>query len=84
MANMCDEDTTLDRVIETIECNWLTTKQAARYLNLSVATVKYHVKEGNLIPEKPGHDLLFPRGELERFEREKRNPGRPKDSTTTE
>jgi hypothetical protein len=56
------------------------TAEAARYLGLSLATVKYHVHSmGNLKPDaKVGPTLVFRRATLDRFLREKRGPGRPK------
>lgn len=55
-----------------------TTAQAAEYLDLSISTVKYHVYQGNLKPEKPGHDLIFTKAMLDEFKQNKRGPGRPR------
>jgi len=58
--------------------NLYTTAQAAEYLDLSISTVKYHVYQGNLKPEKPGHDLIFTKAMLDEFNQNKRGPGRPR------
>jgi hypothetical protein len=58
------------------------TAEAAAYLGLSLATVKYHVHVmENLKPDaKVGPTLVFRRQTLDRFLKEKRGPGRPKKS----
>jgi len=57
---------------------YYTTAQAAEYLGLSVAAIKYHVYSGNLKPEKPGHDLIFTKAMLDEFNEGRRGPGRPR------
>lgn len=54
------------------------TREAAEYLGLSVPTVKYHVKQGNLKKVLVGHSLVFTKVELDRFRKEKRPAHRPK------
>ena len=63
---------------DTVSVKLYGTKEAAEYLGLSVPTIKYHVKQGNLTGQKVGHSLVFTRAELDRFKREKRPPHRPK------
>lgn len=56
------------------------TKKAAEYLRLSVAAIKYHIHvAGNLTPDaKIGHSLVFTQATLDRFQENRRSPGRPK------
>jgi hypothetical protein len=57
------------------------TEEAAAYLGISVAALKYHVHIGkNLTPEKVGNSLVFTRPQLDHFLANKRPQGRPKKS----
>ena len=55
------------------------TEQAAEYLGLSVATVKYHIYESATLraDAKVGRTLVFTRETLDAFAASKRKPGRP-------
>jgi hypothetical protein len=66
------------------EKDLFSTAEAARYLGLSLATVKYHIHTmGNLKPDaKVGPALVFRRTTLDRFLKEKRGPGRPKQNVS--
>lgn len=57
-----------------------TTAQAAKLLNLSISTVKYHLYVARDLKAdlKAGHTLLFSRKTLDKFTANKRKPGRPK------
>lgn len=57
----------------------LSTNEAAEFLGLSVATVKYHIYTSKqLVPDaKIGKTLVFRRSTLEAFQKTKRGPGRP-------
>ncbi len=59
-----------------------TTGEAAEYLGLSVAAIKYHVHTAHtLTPQKVGHSLVFSGHELDTFKSIKRSPGRPPSSS---
>lgn len=58
--------------------NLYSTKDAAEYLNLSVAAVKYHIRERNLKGQLIGNSIVFTQDELDNFNSTKRPPGRPK------
>lgn len=53
--------------------------EAARYLGISINTLKYHVHTmGNLAPAKIiGHSMVFTKEQLDEFKRTKRSVGRP-------
>jgi len=53
------------------------TAAAADCLGLSRAAVKYHIRAGTLRGELIGRSMVFRRDELDRFQRERRSPGRP-------
>lgn len=55
------------------------TAEAARYLGLSVATVKYHIYQAkDLSPDTTiGRNLVFTQATLDAFAANKRSPGRP-------
>lgn len=53
------------------------TADAAEYLKLSVAGLKYHVREGNLEPRLIGKTWVFTEAQLNYFLRTRRGPGRP-------
>lgn len=58
------------------------TTEAAEYLGISVPTLKYHLKKGNIKPEMVGNSLVFTEELLDQFKKSKRRPGRPgKDKT---
>ena len=55
------------------------TKQAARYLGISVATMKYHIHVGkNIKPQIVGHGAVFTLEQLDEFKRNRRKPGQRK------
>jgi predicted ArsR family transcriptional regulator len=56
------------------------TKEAADYLGLSEAALKYHIYHGNIDYEHKGNSLIFTRQQLEQFKRERRKQGRPQKS----
>jgi hypothetical protein len=57
---------------------FFTTKEAAEYLDLSIASIKYHThKTKKLRGEKYGHTLLFTRETLDVFKATPRPVGRP-------
>ena len=63
------------------EIRLYTSKGAAEYLDLALTTVKYHTYEENLFPYRiPGDIMLFDERELDRFQANKRGPGRRPDS----
>lgn len=54
------------------------TQEAAEYLGVSVSDIKHHVYTAHTLhPTRIGHSLVFTQDELDRFNREKRKPGRP-------
>ncbi len=58
--------------------NLYSTKEAAEYLDLTVATLKYHVhKAGNITPRKIGNSFVFTRAQLDQFKSQRRQQGRP-------
>jgi len=55
---------------------------AARYLEMSLSNLKYHVHVGkNISPQKIGNSLVFDKSMLDRFLIERRKPGRPRKDT---
>jgi len=60
------------------------TNEAAEYLKsllrggMSVAALKYHVRQGNITPTKIGKTLVYRRSELDEFAKNRRRPGRPR------
>lgn len=58
------------------------TKDAAKYLNLSVPAVKYHIHQtSNLKGQLVGKTLVFTRADLDEFAKNRRPQGRPKKVT---
>lgn len=53
------------------------TLDAARMLGLSVPALKYHVRAGNIVPQKIGHSLVFSSEMLRDFGQKRRKVGRP-------
>ena len=54
------------------------TADAAEYLEMTVAAVKYHIHIAhNLAPQKVGRTLVFTQEQLDLFKSTKRGPGRP-------
>ena len=54
------------------------TEEAAEYLGMTVAAVKYHVHVAhNLNPMRIGRSLVYTREQLDRFKESKRPQGRP-------
>jgi excisionase family DNA binding protein len=61
------------------------TEEAAEYLGISVAALKYHVHvAGNIDPMKIGRSLVFTKEQLDTFQEEKRAPGRPPKEESTD
>jgi excisionase family DNA binding protein len=56
----------------------LTTAEAAKYLGLSEDTIRRYVYRDKLAAEKFGHSVAIRRSECDRFSKEKRPVGRPK------
>lgn len=55
------------------------TAEAAEYLGLSLAAMKYHTHIAeNLRPQKVGHSLVFTQAQLDEFLATRRKPGRPR------
>ena len=58
------------------------TAAAAAYLDMPIATLKYHVTKGHIRPLKIGRTLLFTAAQLDEFAAQPRRPGpkpKPKD-----
>ena len=54
------------------------TAQAAKYLGLSVAALKYHIYNGNIKPQRIGNSLVFTQAQLDEFQANRRPQGRPR------
>jgi len=54
------------------------TKEAARYLDLTESALKYHIYQGNIKPQKVGHSLVFTQNQLNQFLQTHRPQGRPR------
>src|SRR5262249_44820780 len=61
---------------EELDTELYSTEQAAEYLNISVATVRYHIQRGNLTPMHVGNSFVFSKEQLDDFAASKRKPGR--------
>ncbi len=64
-----------------------TPEQAAEYIGLSLAGLRYHLYRAFDIfplPKRSYHDLRFSKEELDRFKRNRRKQGRPKNNTKIE
>lgn len=58
---------------------FFSTEQAAKYLGLSVAAMKYHIYTAkNILPTLIGNSLVFTSEQLEQFKLNRRPQGRPK------
>ena len=58
------------------------TKEAAKYLALSVRSVYYHLYQAKDLKGEPlGNSLMFTKETLDNFKLNKRSPGRPKASS---
>lgn len=55
-----------------------TTDEAAIVLGVQPRTITRYIERGILKAEKKGRDYLIPQEEIERFQRERRRAGRPK------
>jgi|GEM_PF-4670647 len=56
------------------------TEEAAKYLGISLSTMKYHIHvAGNLKGQLVGNSRVFAREELDTFKETKRGPGRPRE-----
>lgn len=53
-------------------------EDAALYLGVSTIYLKKSAADGTLKGEKPGHDLIFTRAQLDQFNENRRPVGRPK------
>ncbi|MCA9265532.1 MAG: helix-turn-helix domain-containing protein [Planctomycetales bacterium] len=56
----------------------LTSRQAAKALNLSTDTVKTYCQRGLIAGVKAGNSWLIPKAEVERYKRDRQAPGRPR------
>lgn len=54
------------------------TNQAATYLEMSIAALKYHIRVKNVKPQRIGHSLVFTQGQLDEFKANRRPQGRPR------
>ena len=60
------------------DSNLMSTREAAAYLGMPVATLKWHVVKGHITPRKIGRTLIFTRAQLDAFRSTPRpKPGRP-------
>ena len=59
----------------------LTTAEVADRLGINPRSVVQLIRRGILAAEKRGRDWFVAEAETERYERERRAPGRPKDDT---
>lgn len=57
----------------------LTTTEAAERLKLTKRSVARLIKRGQIEAEKRGRDWFIEEAEIERYERARRGPGRPKE-----
>ncbi len=58
---------------------FFSTNEAAKYLSLSIPTIKYHLyKSKKLSAQMFGNSLMFTRGQLDEFKVIPRPVGRPK------
>jgi excisionase family DNA binding protein len=57
----------------------LTTAEAAKYLGFAEDTIRRYVYRGKIAAEKFGNSIAIRRSECDRFSREKRAVGRPKE-----
>ncbi|XZE20893.1 helix-turn-helix domain-containing protein [Pirellulaceae bacterium SH449] len=58
---------------------YFTTREAASYLGVAEDTVRTYCKRSLLSPaRKLGNSLLFTRSECDRYQKERRSPGKPK------
>lgn len=57
-----------------------TTVEAAKYLGFATDTIRRYVYRGLISGQKLGNTVLVTKNELDRYKREKRNPGRQKKS----
>ena len=62
----------------------MTTDKAARRLNLAKSTVIDYCRLGTLAAEKHGRDWWIEPEEIERYQRERRRPGRPNSDQDSE
>lgn len=61
--------------------NSLGTEAAAIYIERSVHTLRYHVRQGNIaVDHLIGQNWVFTKEELDRHVRDRRLPGRPRGS----
>lgn len=54
------------------------TIDAAKYIEISLPALKYHIKEGNIKPVLVGNSLVFTKVQLDEFIKIRRAPGRPR------
>lgn len=60
-----------------MEDTTVTTNAAAIILGVKPRTVTRYIEQGWIIATKKGRDYLIENEELQRFQRERRKPGRP-------
>ena len=66
--------------IQSNDETFFTTQEAAEYLGFAEDTVRRYVYRKLIQAKKLGNMLLFSKEECDRYQREKRNPGRQKNS----
>ncbi len=55
------------------------TVEAAKYLELSVSALKYHIYiSKTIVPRKVGNSYMFTQEQLDSFQSDRRKPGRPR------
>ena len=61
-----------------MEKQMFSTKDAAAYLEMTVAGLWYHIQLKHISPQKIGATLVFTKAQLDEFNASRRPPGRPK------
>lgn len=56
----------------------MTTSEAAAALGIKPVTVRRHIDKGLIKAEKRGRDLWIEEAEVERYQQQRKGPGRPK------
>ena len=54
------------------------TKEAAKYLGITVSGIWSHIQAGHIIPQKVGKTLVFTQDQLDQFQATRKPAGRPK------
>jgi excisionase family DNA binding protein len=55
-----------------------TTDEVAELLNIKPRAVRMHIERGNIAATKRGRDLFITQAEIDRFQLQRKGPGRPK------